>query len=68
MAIIFNSAGLYFAGGENIPDEYIRMAKRGSRLSMVAISSTQKPVLLARLVSAEAIIMGSVAYEHEDIV
>ena len=55
------------AGAPNVIDEYLQFRKPKSRLSIVGVSS--EPILLnaARIMSSEAIIQGSRAYDTEDI-
>ncbi|MDR1796646.1 MAG: alcohol dehydrogenase catalytic domain-containing protein [Clostridiales Family XIII bacterium] len=55
------------AGGANVIDDFCKMGKRGSRLSLVGVPNEPIPVSTGRILSSEACIMGSCAYEHEDI-
>lgn len=54
------------AGGQQIPDEFVKMAKSGSRLSIVAIAKEPR-MIPARLMSTEGCIQGSCCYDHTDI-
>lgn len=55
------------AGGPQIPEEFVKMAKSGSRLSIVAIAKEPR-MIPARLMSTEGFIHGSCCYDHEDLV
>jgi 2-desacetyl-2-hydroxyethyl bacteriochlorophyllide A dehydrogenase len=55
------------AGAPNIPDDFVRMAKSGSRLSIVAIAKEPR-MIPPRLMSTEGFIHGSCCYDHEDLV
>lgn len=54
------------AGGPQIPDEFVKMAKPGSRLSVVAVAKEARTIP-GRLMSTEGIIQGSCCYDHEDL-
>jgi threonine dehydrogenase-like Zn-dependent dehydrogenase len=56
------------AGAPNVLPEFLKMAKQGSRLSIVGVSKQEPSINLNRILSSEAIIQGSCAYDHEDIV
>jgi 2-desacetyl-2-hydroxyethyl bacteriochlorophyllide A dehydrogenase len=55
------------AAATNVIDDFFKMGKWGSRLAIVGVPSEPIPVSTGRLLSSEASIMGSCAYEHEDI-
>lgn len=55
------------AGAPNIVDDFFKMMKRFSRLSIVGVNMNPISVPLNRLMSAEVIIRGSCAYEDEDL-
>lgn len=55
------------AGAPNIPDDFVKMAKSGSRLSIVAIAKEPR-MIPPRLMSTEGFIHGSCSYDHQDIV
>ena len=54
------------AGAPNVPDDFVKMAKSGSRLSIVAIAKEPR-MIPPRLMSTEGFIHGSCGYDYEDI-
>ena len=54
------------AGGPQIPEEFVKMAKSGSRMAVVAIAKEPRPIP-ARLMSTEAIIQGSCNFDYDDV-
>lgn len=56
------------AGASNALPEFLKMAKQSSRLSVVGVAKQETSINLTRVLSSEAIIQGSCAYDHEDIV
>lgn len=54
------------AGGPQIPDEFVKMAKPGSRMSIVAVAKEPRPIP-GRLMSTEGIVQGSCCYDYEDV-
>ena len=55
------------AGASNIVDDFLKMGKPGSRLSIVGVSIEPVPVPLTSIMSSEVIIQGSCAYDREDV-
>jgi L-iditol 2-dehydrogenase len=55
------------AGAPNIVDDFLRMMKRFSRLSIVGVNMAPTLVPLNRVMSAEVIIQGSCSFDNEDI-
>jgi 2-desacetyl-2-hydroxyethyl bacteriochlorophyllide A dehydrogenase len=55
-------------GATSIPNDFIKMAKPGARLSMLGIPHEEVPVDTLRLVTTEGIMLGSCAYDPADIV
>lgn len=56
------------AGAPNIPNEFSEIAKKGARLSMVAIHKKPVNVNAAKVLSNELVIKGSCGYEIEDVI
>ncbi|MDR1495588.1 MAG: zinc-binding dehydrogenase [Clostridiales Family XIII bacterium] len=55
------------AGAPNIVDDFLRMQKRFSQLSVVGVNMNPTPVPLVQVMSSEVIIRGSCAYDDADI-
>ncbi|MFA9378293.1 MAG: zinc-binding dehydrogenase [Lachnotalea sp.] len=55
------------AGVPTIPDEFITLAKRGAKLSIVAVYKQPIEVAFSKIMGSEAVIMGSNGYTVEDI-
>jgi 2-desacetyl-2-hydroxyethyl bacteriochlorophyllide A dehydrogenase len=56
------------AGAPNIVDDFLKMMKRFSRLSIVGVNMEPTLVPLSRVMSAEVIIQGSCSFDNEDII
>lgn len=56
------------AGAQSIPNDIITMAKKGARLSLVAIHKELAPMDAAQILSKELVITGACGYTAEDIV
>ncbi|MBR2188082.1 MAG: alcohol dehydrogenase catalytic domain-containing protein [Eubacterium sp.] len=54
------------AGGPQIPEEFVKMAHPGSRMSIVSTTHTPREIP-GRLMSTEGIMMGSCSYTNDDI-
>lgn len=55
------------AGAPNIIDDFFKLQKENSRLSIVGVNMRPQEVIPARLMSTEAVIMGSSGYNLSDI-
>ncbi|MDR2356402.1 MAG: zinc-binding dehydrogenase [Clostridiales Family XIII bacterium] len=55
------------AGAPTIVDDFLKMMKRASRLSIVGVNMAPVSVPLSRIMSAEVIIQGASAYDDADI-
>lgn len=55
------------AGAPNIPEEFLNYAKLGAKLSCVALHKKSISIDFMRIMSREAVIMGSRGYTKEDI-
>ncbi|MGT2802929.1 zinc-dependent alcohol dehydrogenase [Streptococcus henryi] len=55
------------AGANSIPNDVINMAKKGARLSIVAIHKTEAPMDAAKILSKELTVKGACGYETIDV-
>lgn len=56
------------AGASSIPNDIIHMAKKGARLSIVAIHKKDAPMNAAEILSKELLIKGSCGYSSHDLI